>query len=323
MTSVPLARHRVVATTDLDEARTEFAARFCPHDLRLTERGGRLDLVHNAVPVGPDVQLHFIRYGDGVRITPGRFEDFYLVQIPLSGTAVVRIGDRAVRTDRRHASVGWPTEPVDMEWAPGCEKLVVYIRRAALEELAAPRPEDRRPVVFDPLVNLDAIAVRDWLRLVRLVVEETEGGAGLLSSPLVAHQMGQTLMAGLLAAQRNNSGCADALAGSQTTSRSVRVTCELIEGAPERPWRLADLVEHAGVSARTLQEAFQRELGMSPLEHLRRVRLDHAHAELLAADPSTASVTQVAARWGFFHLGRFSSTYRAAYGELPSQTLGR
>src|SRR5690606_25767638 len=110
MTAQPLARHRVVATTDLDEARTEVTARFCPHELRLTAPGGRLDLVHNAVSVGQDVQLHFMRYGDGVRITPGCFEDFYLVQIPLSGRAVVQIGERTVQADRRHASVGSPVE---------------------------------------------------------------------------------------------------------------------------------------------------------------------------------------------------------------------
>lgn len=323
MSSYPLARHQVAATTDLDEARTAVAARFCPHELRLTGRGGRLDLVHNAVSVGQDVQLHFMRYGDSVRITPGCFEDFYLVQIPLRGAAVVEIGEREVRADRRHASVGSPVEPVDMKWETGCEKLVVHIRRGALEELASPRLDERKPVAFEPLVHLDAVAVRHWLRLVRLVVEDAEAETGLLTSPLVAHQMGQTLMAGLLTAQRNSSGWSDGLADSAPASRSVRVTCELVERAPERAWRLAELAEQAGVSARTLQEAFRRELGTSPLEHLRRVRLEHAHADLLAADPASVSVTEIAARWGFFHLGRFSSAHRTAYGELPSQTLAR
>lgn len=88
-----------------------------------------------------------------------------------------------------------------------------------------------------------------------------------------------------------------------------------------RAWRLAEFSRHAGVSARTLQEAFQRELGMSPLERLRRTRMTRARQDLLAGDPTRTSVTEIAARWGFFHLGRFAQAYRATYHELPSQTL--
>jgi transcriptional regulator GlxA family with amidase domain len=33
------------------------------------------------------------------------------------------------------------------------------------------------------------------------------------------------------------------------------------------------------------------------------------------------SVTDVATRWGFFHLGRFAQAYGQLYGERPSQTL--
>lgn len=51
--------------------------------------------------------------------------------------------------------------------------------------------------------------------------------------------------------------------------------------------------------------------------------MERARRDLLAADPQTGSVTEIAARWGFFHLGRFSRAYRSAYQELPSRTLVR
>jgi AraC-like DNA-binding protein len=47
------------------------------------------------------------------------------------------------------------------------------------------------------------------------------------------------------------------------------------------------------------------------------------HDELTDNGDSHSSVSNVAHRWGFVHLGRFSSAYRRRYGELPSQTLGR
>jgi AraC-like DNA-binding protein len=58
--------------------------------------------------------------------------------------------------------------------------------------------------------------------------------------------------------------------------------------------------------------------------YVRLVRLRQAHLDLLAADPTTGTtVTQVAARWGFFHPGRFARYYREIYGASPYQTLLR
>ena len=53
---------------------------------------------------------------------------------------------------------------------------------------------------------------------------------------------------------------------------------------------------------------------------LRELRLQRAHDELLSAGPG-AQVTDIALRWGFCHLGRFSQSYLQAFGESPRQTL--
>ena len=36
-----------------------------------------------------------------------------------------------------------------------------------------------------------------------------------------------------------------------------------------------------------------------------------------------AAVQDVAARWGFWHMGQFSRDYKQQFGELPSVTLRR
>jgi transcriptional regulator GlxA family with amidase domain len=90
------------------------------------------------------------------------------------------------------------------------------------------------------------------------------------------------------------------------------------------PWRAfsaAELAGVAGVGVRVLQESFRQHVGMSPMAYLRRLRLDGVHAELSRADPWRVSVSEVAYRWGFTHLGRFAGAYRARYGVSPSQTL--
>jgi transcriptional regulator GlxA family with amidase domain len=57
------------------------------------------------------------------------------------------------------------------------------------------------------------------------------------------------------------------------------------------------------------------------MSYLRRIRLERAHHELLAADPARTTVTAVASRWGFASPSRFTACYRAAFGTLPSLTL--
>lgn len=78
-----------------------------------------------------------------------------------------------------------------------------------------------------------------------------------------------------------------------------------------------------GVSERTLRAHCQELLGMRPMLYVRRKRLRMARAALLRADPATASVTRIAIGFGFLELGRFSVSYRAMFGELPSATLQR
>lgn len=93
--------------------------------------------------------------------------------------------------------------------------------------------------------------------------------------------------------------------------------------APEETLNLLELSQIAGVSLRQLQHAFKAYTGMTPTHWLRLRRLNSAHRELLSRTPMETTVAEVAMRWSFWHLGRFSSSYRALFKELPSETLKR
>jgi transcriptional regulator GlxA family with amidase domain len=84
---------------------------------------------------------------------------------------------------------------------------------------------------------------------------------------------------------------------------------------------LADIAAAVGVTPRSVQYMFRRHLGTTPLEYLRRLRLDRAHRDLQAADPAVDTVTAIAGRWGFTHAGRFSIAYQQVFGTKPSRTL--
>jgi AraC family transcriptional regulator, ethanolamine operon transcriptional activator len=102
----------------------------------------------------------------------------------------------------------------------------------------------------------------------------------------------------------------------------MRDTVKLMERDPAEILDLKSMSAATGLSPRTLQRTFQAEFGLCPQEWLRVERLNRARKDLLHAAP-TATVTQTATRWGFFHFGRFSQYYRELFGEKPSETLAR
>jgi transcriptional regulator GlxA family with amidase domain len=102
----------------------------------------------------------------------------------------------------------------------------------------------------------------------------------------------------------------------------LRRALAYIDDHADRPVTIADIAGAAHVTVRALQYAFRRHLDTTPLAHLRRVRLAHAHHDLVTADPGTgATVTAIAARWGFHHPGRVAALYRHTYRRAPHETL--
>jgi AraC-like DNA-binding protein len=84
------------------------------------------------------------------------------------------------------------------------------------------------------------------------------------------------------------------------------------------PLSVQDLAQKVGVTPRAIQMAFREQRGCTPGQFLRDLRLDEAR-RLLATQPNK-SVSDIAMGLGFLHLGRFSGSYLARFGELPSET---
>ena len=102
----------------------------------------------------------------------------------------------------------------------------------------------------------------------------------------------------------------------------MRLAVTYIETHAGEDLCLLDIARAALITPRALQYAFRRNLDITPLGYLRRVRLDRAHIDLLNADPTGGdTVASIAMRWYFLHQGNFAAAYRDAYGTTPRQTL--
>ncbi|QJU55750.1 helix-turn-helix transcriptional regulator [Herbiconiux sp. KACC 21604] len=104
---------------------------------------------------------------------------------------------------------------------------------------------------------------------------------------------------------------------------AIRRAVAYIDEHAQEPITLADIVSASRLGVRALHAGFRRHLDTTPMGYLHKVRLNAARLDLLAGDPTRETVAAIARRWGFTHLGRFASNYRAAFDELPSQSLRR
>jgi AraC family transcriptional regulator, ethanolamine operon transcriptional activator len=84
---------------------------------------------------------------------------------------------------------------------------------------------------------------------------------------------------------------------------------------------LEQLASAAGVSERTVRDAFHWYFGIAPVQYLNRRILHQVRRALKAADPSRATVTEIATQFGVWQFGRMARDYRLLFGELPSETL--
>lgn len=319
---IPLVTHERFHTSEVEVARAQVGRTFCAHDLRVLGRSARLDARLNGVTFG-DTGLYYLTYGAEVMITPGALQEFYLIQMPLDGSAEITCGGEHIVSTPHMASVPSPTEALAMRWQEGNAQLIVWIRRTALEahlgKLLGRQP--RTPVRFDLGMDLTTPGARSWLGIVDLLRGDADNSGGMLDQPVAVKQLESLLTTQLLLTQPHNYSAA--LNGEQprVAPPTVRRAMELMECHAAEPLTVEDVAEAVGVSVRALQEGFRRHLQTTPVSYLREVRLDRVRAELTAAAPGTTTVTDVAYRWGFFHPGRFAIAYKNRFGEHPSQTL--
>lgn len=89
------------------------------------------------------------------------------------------------------------------------------------------------------------------------------------------------------------------------------------------PLTIEELCISLRISRRTLNHAFIRVLGITPIAYMRNVRLHRIRAELQSAPHQVRYIASVAAKWGFWHMSLFSRYYRELFGETPLETLSR
>jgi AraC-like DNA-binding protein len=310
-----------VRTTDVDEAADALGRVYVAAEL--TPIGTKsVNMQMNALQL-PLLTAGYLGFGVDVTIRADDVTAYY-IDAPLSGRAVSRWRDGGlVKTTTGSVAVFTPGTPCVLDWSGDCGQVCLKVSEPQMRwqlEAMLNRPVRKR-ITFDRQLNLSTPAANDWYNLVRLLARDVWQPGGLLNHQLAVGNLQLLLIQGLLQIQPHNyTEALTECAGPASTAVAKRAI-DLMHAHPETPWSTAELARATGASARALQRAFERSGQPSPMMYLRRLRLHHVRAELAANSPDSLTVTTVAGRWGFVHLGRFASQYRQLFGESPSETL--
>jgi AraC-like DNA-binding protein len=323
--TVSLPRRRRLATADPEHAHAFLRGIYGRHTLRLSgaEEPPGFHLEYDGVSTSR-FAVERISHGAGME---GLFA-------PAEAVVVTHVLDGDLRiTSRRDELQAGPGDV--LACGPGAGLLVtssgldVEIVRLTPTAVARTTAEltgfDAPSVPFDLSRPVSAARAALWRATVVHLRRDVLGDDELMASPLSRTTVLRSLVAVLVETFPNPALDALADAGhherGHVTPRTVRRAVDFIEEHAGEDIGLSDIAAASGIGARGLQLAFRRHTDATPLEYLRRVRLQRAHRDLQNAEPAGATVGAIAHRWGFPHHGNFSALYLRTYGRSPSMTL--
>lgn len=307
-----LQAYRLFESTDLDETRELISRVMQPHAL-VPSGSGRGRSHMDFVKLG-GLGLGTIAFGDAMRVDVESVDGYYLLMFCVAGEAEVRTMGRSLRVNRAQGVLCAPGQPFDALLSPGCEQFVLRIDPVALN---AQRGVEEAP--FASVVPVGGTHLRGWMQQLQLVASSPELLACARGNPNVAMQL-EHLLIDLLATGHAASNADSSARQSFVLPGFVKRAEQFIDSHCGEPLQLVDIANAVGVPARTLRDGFQHFRGVSPMQYVRRLRLERARSALRAA-AGDVRVADVALDCGFAHFGRFALAYKEMFGELPSETL--
>jgi AraC-like DNA-binding protein len=285
------------------------------HCIRLPQHGSaQASLSHRTFG---NLDLCRLSYGGSVRVTSPALETIYHLQVLLSGHCLWKgRGNQEHYFTPGELLLINPDDQVDLTYSDDCEKFIVKLPATTIAKVCSDTHWNvpSEGVRFAPRHYLEHI--EGFGNLLALVCEEAESAQPL---PQVTEQFTRIIATKLLAQVANN---VSRLPQDEHSPSFERIL-QFIEDNLKQDISLEQLAELARISPRSLYGMFDKHVGSTPKHFIRQRKLEKIHAQLSDPGARIRNVTEVALDYGFLHLGRFSESYKNAFGELPSDTLRR
>jgi AraC-like DNA-binding protein len=248
------------------------------------------------------------------RPTPSLYEPMHC--LVLQGAKRVTIGNRTLRYDAASyfvASLDLPATSCVVE--ADAEKPYIVLglridpeRLAGLIPSAPVAPEPEVPAFGVSPVTTELLEI--WLRIVRLF-ETPEDAAAL--APLAEQELLYRLLRG------PQGGVLRQFARADSRLSRVRRAIASIRTDFDKPLRIEDLAQGAGMSPASFHRHFKTATAMSPLQYQKTLRLQQARNLLIANEEAARAAYMV----GYESASQFSREYARLFGAPPARDAAR
>ena len=246
--------------------------------------------------------------------------DFFRVQFHHKGAGATKVssGEYAVAVDQAVIS----HSATQIDFGAGFEQTVLRFNSANLTRkiLALTGALPRQPLEFSPTFDPTSPNTSRLKRGFDYLLHEVNNITTKMPR-LMLHEMEQMLTTSFLCLCPNSYTYMLERQAMAAAPSQVCLVEDYIEANWDLPITIERIAEISGCSVRSIQRAFQKYRGYSPMSFARQVRLRHARKMLLSGMYNT--VTEVAFACGHTELGRFSHSYASMFEELPSDTIKR
>ncbi|NIB38502.1 AraC family transcriptional regulator [Pseudomaricurvus alkylphenolicus] len=252
-------------------------------------------------------------------------KQFNLV-IPLLGSAEFHSPKGVTTAECGEAMLCSPYQQFDFRRSPIHAFLIASISVAGWEHFLGEEilQEDGSYKPFVRKVNIADERFRTVTGILGLLCHELEfSRTNNFRQDMVISRLEEALWLSIFDAFEEHTDRNDTLAPALGMPAHVKRAVDFIREQAHREIHLKELLQVANTSSRSLQTGFRDCFSMSPMAYVKKVKLGQVRHALLAPENRDRYVADIAADWGFFHLGNFAKYYRQEFGELPSETQKR
>jgi len=256
-----------------------------------------------------------IHYGNPATVASSGIGDCYHLQLIMQGKCHSLLNHHKTNHQPGDLFMINPQDSIDLTYSSDCEKLIIKFPEFIVHQLCAEQnwgyPSTGVRFDSDFRLSMDDTSIFNLLSFICIEAERSHGNSILLKS------CNEIMIRKLLDIFPSN--IAKNLTDPQ---QDIFLTIKkYIENNIKKNPELTDILKVApNISQRTLYSIFKKFTNMTPMNYIRERKMECIQAELCASGNSH-NITSIAMNYGFFHLGRFSESYKKRFGVLPSDTI--
>lgn len=332
---LPLSRHQLYSTTNLEVAIEKHRSTLAPHsivsvrsekfDLRADEKLSRFACTHNVIDLR-NIAIHAVSYDGPMRIIDEtRAKEVFSLVLVLDGHCEVDDGEKRFSVGPNEMFVINTGQTTRGFTGANFKDIVLRIEMSAITPLlvhmmgrstAAPLRFETNPCEGYP-------AADSLIRFLRLLCMELDADESPLKYDHVSAAYEQALLALILTSIPHNYSEWLSLGIPAAAPHYVFKAERFIRENLLSPITLDDILAASGVGRRSLQKGFRQFRSLTPMLYLKECRLQYARAQLQNSAMMDRRIAELAHQAGFEHPSRFCQYYKLRFNELPSDTRRR